>query len=145
MLDAAQRLRMAARVYAGATVFGSVVALREDIPGEPLGLKIPLSVPTGLLVGWGGGVAAPWPMPVTALLAASKADPRDRGMGPGVICAGVGLGCIVGTLIEPVTRRQKSSSPAVRIAIGVNLGVSLFLVAAGLAYRSTVLARRSDS
>jgi hypothetical protein len=135
---------MAAMVFAGAAGFGSIVALRHNIPGEPLGLTIPLSVPLGLLVGWGAGVAAPWPMSVTALLAVSKARRRDGNVGPGVVCAGLGLGCIFGTLIEPVTRRQKSSSPEVRTAIGFNLGASLFLIAAGVSYRTRVLARQRD-
>ena len=143
-MDAEATLRSAAMVFAGAAGFGSLVALREDIPGEPLGLTIPLSVPSGLLVGWGAGVAAPWPMPVTALLAASKASRRDGKVGPGVVCAGLGLGCIFGTLIEPVTRRQRSLSPAVRTAIGINVAASLFLMAAGLSYRASVLARPSD-
>jgi hypothetical protein len=143
-LGAEQTLRTAAMVFAGATGFGSIVAMRDNIPGEPLGLKIPLSVPTGLLVGWGAGVAAPWPMPVTALLVASQANRRDEIVSPGVVCAGIGLGCIFGTLIEPVTRRQRSMPPAVRTAIGFNVGASLFLMAAGLSYRASVLARRSD-
>jgi len=37
------------------------------------------------------------------------------------VCAAIGLGCIIGTLVEPVTRRPRSWSPATRLAIGVNL------------------------
>jgi hypothetical protein len=143
-VDAVKTLRSAAMIFAGAAGFGSMVAVRANVPGEPLGLTIPLSVPSGIAVGWGAGVAAPWPMPVTALLAASRASRRDGKVGPGVVCAGLGLGCILGTLIEPVTRRQKTESPAVRTAIGFNVGASLFLMAAGLSYRAGVLARRSD-
>jgi hypothetical protein len=39
--------------FAGASVLGSVVAIRDQLPGEPLGVSIPLSVPAGLLAGWG--------------------------------------------------------------------------------------------
>ena len=34
----------------------SVVAIREDLPGEPFGLRISLPVSTGVLVGWGTAV-----------------------------------------------------------------------------------------
>ena len=46
-------LRVAALGFAGAVGFASAVALREDLPAAALGLKIPLSVPTGLVVGLG--------------------------------------------------------------------------------------------
>lgn len=38
--------------FAGAAVLGSVVAIREDLPGQPCGISAPQSVPTGLLAGW---------------------------------------------------------------------------------------------
>jgi hypothetical protein len=131
-------LRMAAIAFAGAAGLGSAVALRGDVPGEPLGLKVPLSVGSGLLVGWGAGVAAPWPMPVVALIAAAKAGRRERQGGPGVVCAGLGVACIVGTLVEPVTLHRRSWSPAIGTAILVNLGASLLLTAAGLRYLASV-------
>jgi hypothetical protein len=45
--------------FAGAAVLGSVVAIRDQLPGQPLGVSIPLSVPAGLAAGWGAAVAAP--------------------------------------------------------------------------------------
>ena len=42
-----------------------------------------------------------------------------------------GLGCIVSTLIEPVSRRPRTWSPAPRLAIGINLAGSAALVGAG--------------
>jgi hypothetical protein len=125
---------MAAIAFAGAAGFGSAVALRNNVPGEPLGLKIPLSVRSGLLVGWGAGVAAPWPMPVVGLIAAAKTGRDERQGGPGVVCAGLGVACIVGTLVEPVTHHRRPWTPAIRAAILVNLGASLLLTAAGLRY-----------
>ena len=59
--DADRALRRAALGFAFATGFTTAVAIREDLPGEPLGLRVPLSVPTGILVGWGdrgGGTLA---------------------------------------------------------------------------------------
>jgi hypothetical protein len=117
--------------FAGATVLGSVVAVRDQLPGEPLGVGIPLSVTAGLLAGWGAAVAAPWPMPVAAVMAAAMAKRRKPSARPGAVCAAIGLGCIVGTCIEPVTRRPRSWSVATRLAIGANLSASAALVGAG--------------
>jgi hypothetical protein len=121
----------ASLAFAGATVLGSVVAVRDQLPGEPLGVGIPLSVSAGLLAGWGAAVAAPWPMPVAAVTAAAMARHREPSARPGAVCAAIGLGCIAGTFIEPVTRRPRSWSPATRLAIGVNLAASAALIGAG--------------
>lgn len=125
-------LLAAALGFAGASAFGSAVALRHDVPGEPLGFSVPLSVSRGLLVGWGAGVAAPWPMPATALVAAT-AGSRVRG-NPGWVCVGLGIGCIAGTFVEPVTYHRRPWTPAIRAAIALNLLASAGLAAAGLRY-----------
>jgi len=127
----------ASLAFAGATVLGSVVAIRDQLPGEPLGVSIPLSVAAGLLAGWGAAVAAPWPMPVAAVTAAAMAKRRRPSVRPGAVCAAIGLGCIVGTCIEPVTRRPRSWSVATRLAIGANLSASAALVAAGAWHGAT--------
>ena len=132
-------LLSASLAFAGATVLGSAVAIRDQLPGQPLGVSVPLSVPAGLLVGWGAGVAAPWPMPVASVMAAATAQRRELRVRPGAVCAGIGLGCIFGTLIEPVTRRPRSWSPATGLAIGLNLAASAGLIVAGL--RHSVMAR----
>jgi hypothetical protein len=121
----------ASLAFAGATVLGSVVTIRDQLPGEPLGVSIPLSVTGGLLAGWGAAVAAPWPMPAAAVTAAAMARRREPGARPGAVCAAIGLGCIVGTFIEPVTRRPRSWSSATRLAIGANLSASAALAGAG--------------
>jgi len=51
----------ASLVFAGGAVWGSAVAIGDQLPGRPLGIAVPLSVPVGLVAGWGAGVAAPWP------------------------------------------------------------------------------------
>ncbi len=129
----------ASLAFAGAAVLGSVVAIRDQLPGEPLGVSIPLSVPAGLLAGWGAAVAAPWPMPVAAVAAAATARHRELSVRPGAVCAAIGLGCIAGTLIEPVTRRPRSWSPAARLAIGVNLAASAAPIAAGAWHAAAVV------
>ena len=132
----------ASLAFAGASVLGSVVAIRDQLPGEPLGVSIPLSVPAGLLAGWGAAVAAPWPMPVAAVTAAAAARRREPGPGPGAVCAAIGLGCIVGTVIEPVTRRPRSWSGATGLAIGVNLAASATLIGAGAWHAATARRQR---
>jgi len=131
----------AALAFAGATILGSVVAVRDQLPGQPLGLSVPLSVPAGLLAGWGAGVAAPWPMPAAAVIAAATAPRRPPGARPGAVCAAIGLGCIAGTLAEPVTRRPRSWSLATGLAIGVNVTASAVLIAAGARHATTARAR----
>jgi hypothetical protein len=128
--------------FAGAAVLGSVVAIRDQLPGQPLGVSIPLSVPAELAAGWGAAVAAPWPMPAAAVMMAATAPHRAPSARPGAVCAAIGLGCIVGTLIEPVTRRPRSWSPATRLAIGINLAASAALIGAGGWHSATARARQ---
>ena len=139
-------LLSASLAFAGAAVLGSAVAIRDQLPGQPLGVSVPLSVPAGLLAGWGAGVAAPWPMPAAAVMAAASARRREPGARPGAVCAGIGLGCVIGTLVEPVTRRPRSWSPATGLAIGVNVAASTALIAAGLRHSATAraLQRRAE-
>ena len=96
-------LLAAALMFAGAAIVGSAVAIRDEIPGEPCGISVPLTVPAGLLAGWGAGVAAPWPMPVTAVIAAARSQRTGPTALTGAVCAGIGMGCVLGTAIEPVT------------------------------------------
>lgn len=134
--DASRSLSRAALAFAAATGFGSVVAARADVPGEPLGLRPSFSVPTGLLVGWGAGVAAPWPLPLTALVAARSAvgglERRPGISRPGVLCVGVGLCCLVGTVVEPVTRRLADRPTSVRLAVAINVAASVGLIVSGV-------------
>ena len=69
-------LLAAALAFAGAAGVGSAVAVRKQLPGQPFGISVPLSVRAGLLSGWGAGVAAPWPMPVAAVIVARFASAR---------------------------------------------------------------------
>ncbi len=96
-------LVIAAGAFVASTAFGSVVATRENVDGEPFGVKLPISVPAGLVAGWGSGLSAPWPMPALAMIAATR-----PGRTSGRVCAAIGAGVIVGTLIEPVTWRRTS-------------------------------------
>lgn len=133
-------LLVAAAAFAAAVGLGSVVAIRDELPGEPLGIAVPLSVPAGLAAGWGAAVAAPWPMPAAALIAAVRAQRAGASAATGALCAGIGLGCIAGTLVEPVTRRPRIWSPGTRLAITANIAASAALVVTG--WRHFAAARR---
>ena len=124
-------LLAAARGFACVTACNSVVAIRENLPGEPLHLRIPLSVSAGSLAGWGSAVAAPWPMPVVALVAARRAG-RDGSRRASLICAGVGIAGIVGILIEPNTYQARSWSRATRRAVVAHVAASVTLASAGI-------------
>jgi hypothetical protein len=133
MTDGSDRSLLAAALgFAGATGYNSVVAIREQLPGEPLGVRIPLSVSTGILVGWGSAVAAPWPMPVVALLAAGRQAGRHGVVGPALVCAGVGAAGIAGILIEPNTYNAKSWTPATRRAVVAHVASCITLAGAGI-------------
>jgi hypothetical protein len=128
MTDTGDRaLRAAALGFACATGYNSLVAVRENLPGEPLGIRIPLSVGTGTLAGWGSAVAAPWPMPVIGLMAAARQSRRDGGVGPALVCAGLGIAGTVGILIEPNTYDMKSWTPATRRAVLAHVATSVTL------------------
>ncbi len=129
-------LLAASAAFGGACAFGSAVAVHHNVSGEPLGIRLPITVPCGLLIGWGAGVAAPWPMPLAALIAATTAGLSKESRVPGILCAGLGIACIVGTLIEPVTRRPPSWRRGVGAAITINLATAAALAAAGLRYAS---------
>ena len=124
-------LLAAALVFAGAAIAGSAVAIRDGLPGQPCGISVPLTVPAGLLAGWGAGVAAPWPMPVTAVIAAARSQRTGPTALTGAVCAGIGAGCVLGTAIEPVTYRPRSWSPMTRSAIVLNMASSAALILAG--------------
>ena len=129
-------LLAAAVAFAAAAGLGSAVAIRDNLPGEPLGITVPLSVPAG----WGAAVAAPWPMPVAALVAAAHAQRPGTSAATGLVCVGIGVGCVAGTLVEPVTRRPGAWSPLTRLAITANLAASAALVVTG--WRHFTAARR---
>jgi hypothetical protein len=125
-------LLAAALGFAGAAAYTSAVAIREDLPGAPFGVRAPLSVPAGIALGWGAAVAAPWPMPAAAVLAALR-RPGDGGRSwPTWVCAGVGLAGLVGILIEPNTYRPRSWTPATRRAVIAHTTSSAALAASGL-------------
>ncbi len=125
-------LSIAAAAFALATGFTSVVTVRDHLPGRPFGIGIPLSVPAAILVGWGGAVAAPWPLPVGGLVAATRAKDPDRGAAPALACAAIGTAAIVGLLIEPNSYHRTTWTRATRAAFVAHLAFSGLLATCGL-------------
>ena len=132
-----ERAALAAAVaYAAAAGYGARVDLREDVPGEPLGIRAPGRVGTHLLIGWGASTSAPWPMPVATVALSLRPRPGVR---TGTAWMALGAATLAGQLVEPVTWGRRPSSPAVRRSVVLNLLSSAALLLAG---RRTVLAAR---
>lgn len=125
-------LRVSAVAFAGTCAYTSLVAFRERLPGRPLRISVPLSVPVGLLVGWGAAVAAPWPMPTVALVAAVRAREGPRAARAALIAAGVGVAGVIGLLIEPNTYGLGAHSVANRRAILLGFATTVALAVTGL-------------
>ena len=121
-------LLAAASLSAASTAVTTAVSLRHpDLPDEPLGLRFPGDVRVHLALGLGSGVAAPWPMPLAALVAALKDD--EHRAGPARTCAAIGATMLVGTVAEPASWGFRPRSNAARATVALNLlsGSALFL------------------
>lgn len=94
--------------FAGTAVVSGTVPIREQFAGQACGISVPLSVLAGLLADWRAGVAAPWPMPAAVVFTAARSQRTQPSAPAGRVCAAIGTGCIVGTAIEPVTRRPRA-------------------------------------
>jgi len=131
-------LRLAALGFAGATAYNSVVSIRENLPGEPLGIGVPLSVPRAILVGWGSAVAAPWSIPLVGLVAATRHPQDGRRNRAGLVCAVIGVACIGGILLEPNTYRPKTWARPTRRAVLLHAATCATLVGGGLWHARSV-------
>jgi hypothetical protein len=121
-------LASSALLAAGTTVFTTAVSFRNpDLPDEPFGLRFPGDVRVHLALGLGSGVAAPWPMPLIALVAALK-DDGDR-VGPARACAAIGATMLLGTVAEPASWGLRPRSTAAKATVVLHLlsGSALFV------------------
>ena len=118
----------AATFFAASTAFTHAVSMRQpQLPDEPFGIRFPGTVPVHLALGLGSGVAAPWPMPVGAVVAAVRAG--DGVSWPERTCAILGAIVLVGTLAEPASWGLRPRSAAAKATVAFNLlsGAALFL------------------
>jgi hypothetical protein len=129
--DTSRALRRSAIGFALMVGYTSAVAIRDDLPGRPFGVGVPFSVSTGILVGWGAGVAAPWPIPAAVLVAARRAN--EGSSAAALTCAALGIATICGYLVEPNTYNRKTwATRANRNAILSGVSASAALATAGL-------------
>ena len=126
----------AAAVLATAAGYGARVAVREDVVGEPFGIRPPGRVASHLALAWGAGTSPPWPMPLAGLALGLRARP---GPGRGTACLVLGAATLAGQLVEPVAWGRRPSSPAVTRSVALNLVSGVAMVLAG---RRSVLASR---
>jgi hypothetical protein len=118
----------AATFFAATTAFTTAVSMREQhLPDEPLGFRFPGRVPLHLALGLGSGVAAPWPMPVIAVIAAMRARPGATW--PERTCAIIGAVVLVGTLVEPASwgLRPRTAWARATVPLHLSSGAALFL------------------
>jgi hypothetical protein len=121
-------LLAAASLSAATTAMATAVSLRHpDLPDEPLGLRFPGDVGVHLALGLGSGVAAPWPMPLIAMVAAVMHD--EHRVVPARTCAAIGATMLVGTVLEPASWGLRPRSDAARATVVLHLlsGSALFL------------------
>ena len=109
----------AAGLFAGCSALGAAISLRQDIPGEPLGIRVPGTVATHLAIGWGSALSAPAPMQVAALAAAFSARPGLTW--PARTLTGIGVAALAGILAEPVTWGRRPRSWAVAALLPLEL------------------------
>ena len=127
MID--KRAVAAAGLFAACSALGAAISLQEDIPGEPLGIRVPGSVAVHLATGWGSALSAPAPMQVAAVVAAFSARPGLRW--PARTLTGMGVAGLAGILVEPVTWACRPRSRAVAAMLPLEFASVLALIWAG--------------
>ena len=119
-------------LFAATTTWGAVVSVREHVPGEPLLVRVPGSIPRQLAAGWGAGLSAPWPMVALAVGNTVRSRPdhaADR------VLTTLGVCVCLGTAIEPVTWGRRARSRGVASAVVLNLAAAAAMIRAGRAAR----------
>jgi hypothetical protein len=119
----------AAALFVICSTLGAAISLRQDIPGEPLGIRVPGTVATHLAVGWGSALSAPAPMQAAVLVAAFSARPGLTW--PARTLTGIGVAALGGILAEPVTWRRRARSRAVSALLPLELASAAALIWAG--------------
>jgi hypothetical protein len=119
----------AAGLFAACSTVGAAISLRQNIPGKPLGIRVPGTVATHLAIGWGSALSAPAPMQTGALVAAFCARPGLSW--PAKTLRGMGVAAFAGILAEPVVWRPNAHSRAVAAMLPLELASAAALIWAG--------------
>ncbi|HSG79304.1 MAG TPA: hypothetical protein VLD62_06980, partial [Acidimicrobiia bacterium] len=100
-------------------------------PGVPLGIDPGLTSVQGVVLGWGSGVSAPWPL----LLALLVVGVGRRG--PQIAVPLLGLVFLAGALMEPISWDAAGGSHGIGLAVLVwlNVVVPAALIAVGIGSR----------
>lgn len=125
---------------------GAWISVRDDLPGEPLGLRTGFGVRGDLVRGFGTALCAPAPM-LLALgwlagrsLVATADDPSRV-----ATLTGLGVGLLCGMVAEPVTR-EVVADPTARAdrtaVVAANLALPAAMIVAGLRHLTQVNRRR---
>ncbi|MDQ6697623.1 MAG: hypothetical protein M3Z46_09235 [Actinomycetota bacterium] len=126
--SAAGRLAVAATVIDGV---GAVVAHRNQLVGEPFGIRLPLAVPLSTeLALWGSATSAPLVMDLFALSLARR-PPMDRRRARASI--GLGVLRLIGVACEPVTWGRRHATIATAAMVPCHLAIATSQIAFGLA------------
>jgi hypothetical protein len=141
-------LLASAMLYVLNTTFGTVLAIREGLPGRFLGIRAGVSARedflVGFLAGWGTALSPALVLILAQITFIALAWRRDR---VGIIGLSVsGIGFCLGMLGEPITYevwRRPSAEPRKALVIAGNVLLPLLTTIVGLAELTS--ARRSRS
>lgn len=136
-MNAAKRLLLGASfAYLATALPGTWISLRDDLPGEPLGLRTGNHVRGDLVRGLGTALCAPAPMLLALGWLAQRslvATGDDRGRVASL--TGLGVGFLCGMAAEPITSKVVAD-PSARVdrtaVVAANLALPAVMIVAGL-------------
>ena len=125
----------AAGLFAACSTVGAVISLRQNIPGQPLGIRAPGTVARHLAIGGGSALSAQAPMQAAALVAAFCGRPGLSW--PARTLTGIGVAAFAGILAEPVVWRRDAHSRVVTAMLPLELASAAALIWAGRTRRGS--------
>ena len=116
--------RILKAVYTMNAAAGSFVSVRKSLSARPFGVSTGLPVQHELALGFGAGLAAPWPMVGAMWWADASARSVRKATRP------LALQFFVGALAEEVTFRaiRGGIAPAARVVATLNIFIPLLLL-----------------
>ena len=128
-------LVVAALGYLVNAAVGTWTAIKNDIPGRPLGIETGLPVALDFTIGLGSGLSAP--LILLIALAVLSARVAHRGTRRSIFWTGILGWCfLLGMLIEPVLGEAMRGEHGVLVSAIVALNVLIPVLLSGLAIRA---------